>query len=306
MPRKARVVAPDLAHHVMVRGIERRIIFCDDVDRRDLLDRLARILCGSGARCYAWALMPNHFHLVLQPGNVPLSRLMARINTGYARCFNERHERAGHLCQDRFKSRIVEDATDLAGLVRYVHLNPLAGGIVRSLGALERYPWCGYGGLLGRIAAEPFHSVADTMMLFGEVKEDSHGRLREWMEDGWSRGLPPESLEPDEPARGEPGEAARPRPARWESVVDTVCEHVGVTRASLRPEVRTPPASRARALLAHLGVQRLGLGVCEVAALLGMSAGAVSRAVARGGALPDCEGIEVRSLHDDPDRPPRA
>jgi REP element-mobilizing transposase RayT len=293
MPRTARIVAPDLAHHVMVRGIERGNIFRDDLDRRDLLDRLVRVLCGSGARCYAWALMPNHFHLVLQPGEVPLSRLMARINTGYARRFNDRYGRVGHLCQGRFKSRIVEDEADLAGVIRYVHLNPLAGGIVGSLDALERFRWCGHGGLLGRIAAEAFHSVTDAMALFADGNEDARARLRAWMEQGWTRGLPPESLEPDEPARGGGTPVARLRSTRWEETVEAVCVHLGVERSCLRPEVRMPAAARARALLAHLGVQRLGLGVCEVAALMGMSAGAVSRAVARGGELADRDVLQV-------------
>ena len=81
----------------MLRGIERRRIFHDDSDRRDLLGRLGRILPEAGMACLSWALMPNHVHLVLRTGPIPLARVMARVNTGYACAFNLRHERAGGI-----------------------------------------------------------------------------------------------------------------------------------------------------------------------------------------------------------------
>ncbi|MBW1688614.1 MAG: transposase, partial [Deltaproteobacteria bacterium] len=125
MPRGPRIDAAGAAQHVIVRGIEGRRIFRDDADREDFVERLERLLPELGFLCYAWAFVPNHAHLVLQTGPVPLSRLMARLLTGYARRFNERHERSGHLFQNRFRSRVIEDDSDLLGVVLYVHRNPL-------------------------------------------------------------------------------------------------------------------------------------------------------------------------------------
>jgi REP element-mobilizing transposase RayT len=101
-------------HHVIVRGVEKRTIFLDDSDCEDFLRRLDRLVGELGFECYAWSLIPNHAHLVLRRGRKPLALLMARLETGYARRFNRRYARVGHLFQDRYRSRLVEDESALA------------------------------------------------------------------------------------------------------------------------------------------------------------------------------------------------
>ena len=90
MPRKARIDAPGALHHIIVRGIERRKIFKDNTDRNNFLDRLGKVLSETGTKCFAWALIPNHFHLLLRTGACPLSTVMRRLLTGYAMNFNRR------------------------------------------------------------------------------------------------------------------------------------------------------------------------------------------------------------------------
>jgi REP element-mobilizing transposase RayT len=109
MPRKARIDAPGALHHVICRGIEKRKIFWDDSDRDDFLNRVTEVLLDSQTPCYAWALMPNHFHLFLRTGNAPIGNIMRRILSGYAGRFNRRHRRAGHLFQNRYKSILCQD-----------------------------------------------------------------------------------------------------------------------------------------------------------------------------------------------------
>ncbi len=79
MPRKARIDAPGALHHIIVRGIERRKIFFDDADRDDFIERLSDIVDETQTACFAWALIPNHFHLLLRTGNVGISRVMQRL-----------------------------------------------------------------------------------------------------------------------------------------------------------------------------------------------------------------------------------
>jgi REP element-mobilizing transposase RayT len=87
---------------VIGRGINRQKIFLDDDDRRDFLDHLATLLTDSGIRCLAWAMLDNHCHLLLRTGIVSVSTLMRRLLTGYAVSHNRRHNRSGHLFQNRF------------------------------------------------------------------------------------------------------------------------------------------------------------------------------------------------------------
>jgi len=109
MPRGPRLDGPGVLHHVMVRGIERRAIFRDDQDRDDWVRRLAALAEGGAVAAYAWALLPNHAHLLVRTGKRPLGRTMRSLLTGYAGAFNRRHKRHGHLFQNRYKSVVVEE-----------------------------------------------------------------------------------------------------------------------------------------------------------------------------------------------------
>ena len=135
MARRPRDDAPGAAHHVMLRGIERRPIFLDDVDRQDFLRRLSHLVAELGFRCFAWALMPNHVHLVLRSGSVRISQLMARLGTGYARRFNERHDRVGHLFQLRAQVVGLKAGQDFIGLVHEVEHEGVLFARVRAVQA---------------------------------------------------------------------------------------------------------------------------------------------------------------------------
>ena len=109
MLRQPRIDAPGVLHHIICRGIERRCIFTDDNDREDFVNRLDTILSETSTLCYAWVLIPNHFHLLLRTGTTPISTVMRRLLTGYAVKFNHRHKRSGHLFQNRYKSIICQE-----------------------------------------------------------------------------------------------------------------------------------------------------------------------------------------------------
>ena len=159
MPRQARLDAPETLHHVMVRGIERRALFRDDPDRADFVARLAALAAASALTVYAWALLPNHAHLLVRTGSCPLARSMRSLLTGYAGAFNQRHHRVGHLFQNRYKSRVVEAEPYLLELVRYLHLNPVRAAGLSDLRTLDRYPWTGHSALLGTVP-RPWQATA--------------------------------------------------------------------------------------------------------------------------------------------------
>ena len=102
MPRLARLDAPGVVHHVMIRGIGRKNIFNDNKDRDNLLERISELIPKSNTACYAWALLPNHAHFLFRTGDIDSSALMRRLLTGYAVSFNRRHNRP---CQSSLTGR---------------------------------------------------------------------------------------------------------------------------------------------------------------------------------------------------------
>ena len=203
MPRQARLDAPGVLQHVMARGIERRKIFWDDKDRAAFLERFGVILEETQTQCYAWALIPNHFHLLLRIGQTPLSTVMRRLMTGYAVTFNIRHRRSGHLFQNRYKSVVCEEDTYLLELTRYIHLNPLRARLVEGLKSLDKYQWAGHSVLIGKqknplvpeippAIEEDKHlaekTVEDVLKHFGQNLTEARQRYRKFVEKGIKHG----------------------------------------------------------------------------------------------------------------------
>jgi REP element-mobilizing transposase RayT len=156
MPRKARLDAPGTLHHIIMRGIEKRRIVDDQKDRKNFVSRMGPIASETNTLIYAWALMPNHAHILLRSSHIGLPNYMRRLLTGYAIVYNLRHKRHGHLFQNRYKSIICEEDAYFRELVRYIHLNPLRSGMVKTLGELERYAWCGHGVVMGKFTHLPY------------------------------------------------------------------------------------------------------------------------------------------------------
>ena len=150
MPRSARLDIPNVLHHVIARGIEGREIFRDHKDRIVFLDRLAEILAEGDTKLYAWALMPNHFHLLLRPIQDSLSTMMRRLLTGHAVWYNKRHARQGHLFQNRYKSIIVEEDPYFLELLRYIHLNPVRADLLTTPIQLDRNSYTGHAVIMGK------------------------------------------------------------------------------------------------------------------------------------------------------------
>lgn len=187
MPRGSRIDAVDAVHHIMVRGIERRKIFDGDADRDHFLHRMGEILLDTGTTCFAWALMPNHFHLLLRTGNVPISTVMRRLLTGYAVWFNRSRRRYGHLFQNRYKSILCQEDSYLLELVRYIHLNPLRAGLVKSIPELDTYPYSGHGALMGGFQ-KSWQETDEILELFGSKPASARRTYRQFVEQGIEQG----------------------------------------------------------------------------------------------------------------------
>ena len=191
MPRGPRLDAPGVLHHVMVRGIEGRLLFRDDADRQDFVARLATVAPATGLVVLAWALLPNHAHLLVRTGTRPLAEAMARLLTGYAGAFNRRHRRRGRLFQNRYKSIVVEEESYLLELVRYLHLNPFRAGVVPDLQALGTYPWSGHSALLGTVLRS-WQTTKEVLGQFGPTVARARRAYGDFVVAGIPQGRRPE------------------------------------------------------------------------------------------------------------------
>ncbi|MCF6238568.1 MAG: transposase [Candidatus Marinimicrobia bacterium] len=187
MPRLARLDIAGLLQHVIVRGIERRDIFSDDQERHFFVERFALLLRETEVRCYAWAILSNHVHMLLMPTVKPLAHFMRRLLTGYAVYFNRRNKRSGHLFQNRYKSIVCEEEPYLLELVRYIHLNPLRAGMVVSMEELDVYPWSGHAVLLGNQQVDA-QDTAAILERFGSKVGLARQNYRQFVADGIKAG----------------------------------------------------------------------------------------------------------------------
>ena len=153
MARPLRLHVPGALYHVMSRGNAREAIFRDAVDYVHFLRRLSIASARLDVRCRAYCLMVNHFHLLLEPNQWPVSRMMHQLNSPYSQSFNRRHERVGHVLQGRFKSPMIDGDAYFRRVLRYIVLNPVRAALVAQP---ADWPWSSYRATAGLLAPPAF------------------------------------------------------------------------------------------------------------------------------------------------------
>lgn len=143
MPRSARKKSMSGIYHVVFRGINRQRIFEDEEDYQKYLRIINTYRNQCGFSLYAWCLMPNHIHLLMKEGKVPLENVFRRVGSRFVYWYNSKYDRVGHLFQDRFRSEAVEDESYFLTVIRYIHLNPVKAGLCKAPGSWEysSYPY---------------------------------------------------------------------------------------------------------------------------------------------------------------------
>lgn len=324
MPRQGRIHIAGGIYHVIARGIERKTIFKDVKDRREFLRRLSLGLSKTKNRCYAWALLDNHFHLLLTPEKIPISQLLHSVITGYALYFNHRHKRVGHLFQNRYKSILCQKENYFIELIRYIHLNPLKAKLVESIAELGQYPWTGHATLLGN-RTNDWQATEEVLMHFGKEKARAISGYVQFMQDGigntcgkdleggglvrsaggwagirdlkkardyWQRDerilgdgvFVAEVMKEDEVKMNNP-EKLRRKGWTLEKIAFKICEIFGVEEAVVHKKWRVNQAKKARALVAYLGKNELGMPVKVLAEYLAVQPSGIIYLIKKGEAI---------------------
>lgn len=285
MPRPPRLDTTGAVSHVVARGNERRPLFRDDADREKYLELLGEACARHGARVLAYCLMPNHVHLALQSGPVPVSRVVHDVHARYAQHFNRRHDRVGHLFQGRFRSFLVDREAWLLEVVRYVHRNPVKARLVSRP---EEFPWSSHRAYLGTSPA--WLATGEVLSLLAGSRPKARKLFQEFV-----AGPAAGRYDPDEAALGAVvgsedfvraslaragrGDLAR-RTLTPEKVADLVAPREGVAATDLAGPARLRSLSRVRSLCALLGRDVGGISLARTARLFRRDPSTISRDVA--------------------------
>jgi REP element-mobilizing transposase RayT len=300
----------------MGRGIEGISIFRSDEDREDFLTRLGALCEGESLSVYAWALLDNHFHLLIRTGNQRISEGMRKLLTGYVVRFNRRYGRYGHLFQNRYKSILCEEDPYLLELTRYIHLNPFRAGEVKTMRELVAYPWTGHAVILGRVKRE-WQEVGTVLAYFGKRRKEAMRKYERYVAEGVGMGKRSElvggglirsmggwsevvSLRRrdereawDERILGggkfverivEEAEERMKETLRWrkrvmdlKTLLKEVVKTEGLEEAEVRGRSRQEPVVRGRKVFCQVAVRKLGYTGASVARFLGMTTSSVNR-----------------------------
>ncbi len=312
MPRQPRLDYPGALQHVIGRGIDGLYIFKETKDKREFLKRIKDRLAENSLQIYAWCLMDNHFHCLIQTGKTSLAEFMRSIMTSYAIYYNKNHKRRGYLFQNRYKSIVCEADAYLLKLISYVHLNPVKAGMV-SFSELKQYAWTGHKelmttqeekmidrdevlGLFGRTEKQALEGYTDYLKKELNSNEDfmggglirSLGGLEEGMKTrGDERQMYDERILGsgdfvDEVLNQMETEEVSQGPFKDRDVLLThLARHYEVDREAI-VNSRTKAVHEARQVFIYLGSIFLGESLTALGKLLGISQSAASQARQRG------------------------
>jgi REP element-mobilizing transposase RayT len=304
----------------MVRGIERRRIVRNAKDRNEFVERLGALALETKTNVHAWALLGNHAHILLASGPKGLSTFMRRLLTGYASWFNRRHDRHGHLFQNRYKSIVCDKEIYFRELVRYIHLNPLRVGEASDLVVLRTHKWCGHSTVIGMVE-RPWQDREHVLQEFGGDERSAIARYEVFIADGVEQGNRPElvgggllrslggwsevrtlrskhlRVQTDERILGsgdfvesmlqeasrqmEHELRARRRLKSVDSLIEQRCREEGIGVQELRQGTRRRDVARVRQELARELVKEYGMPMAEAARKLGVSTSGICRALSR-------------------------
>ena len=157
-------------YHIILRGINSQEVFFDNMDREKFIKEIQTTKEMYGYKLYAYVLMTNHIHMLIQDENNYISKIMQSLAIRYAMYFNKKYERIGHLFYNRFHSKCVEDEKYLLNVQKYIHRNPQKDGICR----MDKYRWSSYQEYIGN------NNIVDTEFILSIFNEDKYRAIKIW------------------------------------------------------------------------------------------------------------------------------
>jgi REP element-mobilizing transposase RayT len=181
MPRKPRIEYSGAFYHIITRGNQKQKIFKDIQDHKKYLQLLASYKQRRHFHLYAYVLMSNHLHLLIETQDVPLSKVIQGINQSYTLHFNRKYRTVGHLFQGRYKAILCDRERYLLALLKYIHHNPVRAKITETP---SRYRWSSDRAYRSGSDRDGLVDTDTVLRLFSESRTRSRQKYREYMDDG--------------------------------------------------------------------------------------------------------------------------
>jgi len=191
MARQARIQYNGALYHLTSRGNAQEDIFRTDEDRLEFIDVLRKSRNRYNCTVYAYCLMDNHYHLLVETPDGNLSQFMRQLNGVYTQSFNFTHRRTGHIFEGRYKSILVQKDLYLLELARYIVLNPVRAGMVRSA---KNWPWSSYKSTAGLIEATSWVNHDWLLSNFSKKRQLAVKAYRKFVTEGRNQPKPWETL----------------------------------------------------------------------------------------------------------------
>jgi len=180
MPRKPRIEYAGAFYHVLTRGNQKQRVFNDIADFQKYLQLLTLYKNRANCRIFAYVLMHNHVHLLIETQDIPLSKFMQGLNQTYTMHYNRRYRTVGHLFQGRYKAILCDREAYLLGLLKYIHLNPIRANIAESF---EVYPWSSHHAYAEKSSPLAIVDTDLVLRMFSENKSRSRIKYQAFMRE---------------------------------------------------------------------------------------------------------------------------
>lgn len=280
MPRKPRIEYPGAFYHIICRGNNREQLFKEERDYKMFLESVETKKRRYEFILYCYNLMPNHLHLLLETVEEPLSRIMCSLLTRYARYFNNKYKRTGHVFERRYKAILCQKENYLLELIRYIHLNDKRAGIVKEIG---EWKWSSYRAYIG-VENSEIVDIKAILSMFNKNIAIARKKFVKFIYEGISIGKKGEYYPPDTfPYLGDAefiediskryGEVRRSEKVKirigLDKLANKVSEKTGISMEEMRiSSNKSKEISSARKILSYIAIYYAGYRMVDVARYL--------------------------------------
>jgi len=271
LARKPRLEYPGALYHVMCRGNNGEFILTEK-EKPIYLTLIKKYKERYDFKLYAYCIMDNHVHLLIETGETPLSRIMQGIQQSFTQQYNKKYNRTGHVFQQRYKAQLCDKERYLLQVIKYIHYNPVEAGIETGLD----YRWSSHGSYVyGK--HNQLVDLSFVLGIFSENRVTAHKQYRAFMN------IKPDKIElkidePDKPGNNEINRiVGRDIRIDIDTLIDIVCKEAGVSREEITRRTKIQKYSDVRKAVVRISEKYGSFANCELAMKLNLPPSMVSK-----------------------------